>query len=279
MKRWTKRLGLGAGILLIFVAGLGFLMLWASLPQTTGDLVLPGLERPVRVMRDSHGIPSIQAANRHDLYMALGFVHAQDRLFQMDMQRRLGAGRLSEAVGNTALATDKFMRTLGLYRHAAASVNAASPEFRAVLEAYSAGINAFLHSGGTLPIEFTVLGYRPDDWSPADSLVLGKVLELQHSGNYRRELLYARMAQVLPADEIGKLFPDYPNDAPVTLKELASLTEAPGMDTWLDPCWPRLRRTIARRSVRPTTGSSTARTASPASRCSPTIRTSISARH
>jgi penicillin G amidase len=234
MKRWTKRLGLGTGILLIFVAGLGFLMLRASLPQTTGNLVLPGLERPVRVMRDSHGIPSIQAANRHDLYMALGFVHAQDRLFQMDMQRRLGAGRLSEAVGSTALATDKFMRTLGLYRHAAASVNAASPEFRAVLDAYSAGINAFLHGGGTLPIEFTVLGYHPDDWSPADSLVLGKVLELQHTGNYRRELLYARMAQVLPADEIGKLFPDYPNDAPVTLKELASLMKAPGIDTWLD---------------------------------------------
>ena len=231
MKRWTKRLGLGAGILLLSAAGSVFLMLWASLPQTTGNLVLPGLERPVRVMRDSHGIPSIQAANRHDLYMALGFVHAQDRLFQMDMQRRLGAGRLSEAVGNTALATDKFMRTLGLYRHAAASVNAASSEFRVVLEAYSAGINAFLHSGRTLPIEFTVLRYRPEDWSPADSLVLGKVLELQHTGNYRRELLYARMAQILPADAIGKLFPDYPNDAPVTLKELASLTDAPWLNS------------------------------------------------
>src|SRR5262245_6865548 len=166
--------------------------------------------------------PSILAGSRHDLYMALGFVHAQDRLFQMDIQRRLGAGRLSEVTGNTALPSDRFMRTLGLYRHAAASVNAASPEFRAVLDAYAAGINAFLHSGKTLPIEFTALGYRPYDWSPADSLVLGKILELQHSGNYRRELLYARMAQVLPANEIGKLFPDYPGDAPVTLKELAS---------------------------------------------------------
>jgi penicillin G amidase len=231
MKRWTKRLGLGAGILLVSAAGLSFLMLWASLPQTTGNLALPGLERPVRVMRDAHGIPSIQAANRHDLYMALGFVHAQDRLFQMDMQRRLGAGRLSETVGNAALTTDKFMRTVGLYRHAAASVNAASPEFRAVLEAYAAGINAFLHSGKTLPVEFTVLGYRPDDWSPVDSVVLGKILELQHSGNYRRELLYARMVQILPASEVGKLFPDYPKDAPVTLKELAALTDAPWLDS------------------------------------------------
>jgi penicillin amidase len=230
MKRWTKRLGLGAGILVIFVVGVAYLLLRASLPQTSGNLSLPGLERPVRVMRDAHGIPTIQASSRHDLYMALGFVHAQDRLFQMDLQRRAGAGRLAEVVGNPALATDRFMRTLGLYRHAAASVNAASPEFRAVLEAYSTGVNAFLHSGKTLPIEFTVLNYRPDDWSPADSLVLGKLLALQHSGNYRRELLYARLAHMLQADEIGKLFPDYPHDAPVTLTHLADLTDAPSLD-------------------------------------------------
>jgi penicillin G amidase len=233
MKRWAKWLGSGAAILLISAAGMVFLMLRASLPQTTGTLALPGLAHSVRVMRDAHGIPSIQAANRHDLYMALGFVHAQDRLFQMDMQRRLGAGRLSEAVGDTALATDKFMRTLGLYRHAAASAQGASPEFRTVLDAYSAGINAFLHSGVTLPVEFTVLGYRPDDWSPADSLVLGKVLELQHSGNYRRELQYARLAQILPASKISRLFPDYPSDAPVTLEKLASLTDAPWLTTLL----------------------------------------------
>src|SRR5260370_42175093 len=96
---------------------------------------------------------------------------AQDRLFQMDLQRRLGAGRLSEAVGAAAVGTDRLMRTLGIYRHAAASLDAASPEFRTVLDAYSAGINAFLHSGQTLPVEFTVLGYRPEDWTPADSLV------------------------------------------------------------------------------------------------------------
>ena len=195
MRRWTKRLGFGAGLLLIFAAGIGFLigflMLRASLPQTTGSLALPGLERPVRVIRDAHGIPSILAGSRHDLYMALGFVHAQDRLFQMDLQRRLGAGRLSEVFGETAIGSDRFMRTLGLYRHAAASVNAASAEFRAVLDDYTAGINAFLHNGTTLPIEFTVLGYRPDDRAPADSLVIGKTLELRQSGNYRQELQYA----------------------------------------------------------------------------------------
>jgi penicillin amidase len=230
MRRWAKRLGYGAAILLICAAGSGFLVLRASMPQTTGNLVLPGLEKPVRVMRDAHGIPSISAASRHDLYMALGFVHAQDRLFQMDMQRRLGAGRLSEVVGDAALGSDRFMRTLGVYRRASASVTAMSAEFRTVLEAYSAGINAFLHSGKTLPIEFTVLGYRPDDWAPADSLVIGKLLELQHSGNYRQELQRARLAHVLPASEMDSLFPDYPKDAPVTLRELAALTDGPLLD-------------------------------------------------
>jgi len=204
------------------------------MPQTTGNLVLPGLEKPVRVMRDAHGIPSIAAASRHDLYMALGFVHAQDRLFQMDMQRRLGAGRLSEVVGDAALGSDRFMRTLGVYRRASISVNAVSAEFRTVLDAYSAGINAFLHSGKTLPIEFTVLGYRPDDWAPADSLVIGKLLELQHSGNYRQELQRARLAHLLPAGEMDSLFPDYPKDAPVTLRELAALTDGPLLDRVLD---------------------------------------------
>src|SRR3977135_1514281 len=231
MSRWAKRFGVGAGLLLVCAAAIGLLELRASLPQTTGKLALPGLERPVRGAREPRGIPAIVATSRHDLYMALGFVHAQDRLFQMDMQRRLGAGRLSEAVGAAAVGTDRLMRTLGIYRHAAASVDVASPEFKSVLEAYSAGINAFLHSGKALPVEFTILGYRPDNWTPADSLVIGKLLALQLSGNYRQELLRARLADILPAAEIGDLFPEYPKDAPVTLKNLASLTHTLPLDT------------------------------------------------
>jgi len=99
MARWAKRLGFGTGVVLICAAAICYLLLRASLPQTDGTVALPGLEKPVRVIRDAHGVPAITAASRHDLYMALGFVHAKDRLFQMDLQRRLGAGRLSEAVG------------------------------------------------------------------------------------------------------------------------------------------------------------------------------------
>lgn len=224
MTRWLKRLGLMAAALLLCAVIAGWLFLRASLPQTAGVVKIPGLTEDVSVVRDSRGVPTIKAANHHDLYLAMGFVHAQDRLFQMDLQRRVGAGRLSEIFGAAALPTDKLMRTLGLYRHAAASRGAASPEFQEVLDAYAAGINAFLHSGSALPLEFAVLGYRPDDWQPADSLVIGKLLALQLSGNYRLELQRARLAQVLTPPEIDSLFPDYPKDAPVTLHSLAEAT-------------------------------------------------------
>jgi penicillin G amidase len=234
MVRWTKRLGLGAGVLLICGGLICWLVLWSSLPQTQGNLQLSGLEKSVSVVRDAHGIPTISASSQHDLYMALGFVHAQDRLFQMEMQRRIGAGRLSEVLGESALPTDRLLRTLGIYRHAAASVSAASPEFRAVLDAYSAGINAFLHSGKTLPIEFTVLGYRPDDWSSADSLVIGKLLALQLGANYRQELTRTRLAQILTASEISDLYPGYPKDAPVTLSGLTSSLRGLPLDALLN---------------------------------------------
>lgn len=227
------RIGLYLAALVVVCAIAGFVFLRASLPQIAGTLALPGLEQPVRVVRDAYGIPSITAENRHDLAMALGFVHAQDRLFQMDLQRRAGAGRLSEIFGPSALGTDRTMRTLGLYRFAEAGVGFASPEFRGVLEAYAAGVNAFVHSGAALPIEFTLLGYRPQDWRAADSLVIGKLLALQLTGNYGTELLRARMAQMLTPAEIDELFPGYPEDGPVTLGHLAALTRDLPLDAML----------------------------------------------
>jgi penicillin amidase len=142
----------------------------------------------------------------------------------MDLQRRATEGRLSEILGAATLPTDRFMRTLGLYRHAAGGVRFLSPAFKDVLDAYAQGVNDFLDSGKSLPIEFTVLNYRPDAWAPADSLVLGKLFDLQLAGNYRGELLRAKLAQTLSADQIHELFPDYPKDAPVALARLAELT-------------------------------------------------------
>ncbi|HEV2676894.1 MAG TPA: penicillin acylase family protein [Aliidongia sp.] len=231
--RWVKRTSLVLVLLILVAIGGGWAFLAASLPQTKGTLDLPGLEHPVSVVRDAQGVPTIKALSSHDLYLALGFVHAQDRLWQMDLQRRVAQGRLSEIFGADALGTDRYMRTLGLYRHAAGGVPFVSPEFKAVLDAYGQGINDFLASGKSLPIEFTLLNYRPDPWAPADSLVVGKLFDLQLAGNYRQELLHAKLAQTLSADQIADLFPDYPKDGPVALGKLAALTRDLPLDRML----------------------------------------------
>jgi penicillin G amidase len=208
-------------LLLVLVAGVGAGALWlhSSLPVSDGTLALPGLEQSVRVSRDAHGIPTIRAASEHDADFALGFLHAQDRLFAMDMMRRYGAGRLSEILGPRTLAIDRTMRTLGLYRAAAAQIAGLSPELRAVLEAYAAGVNAFLATRrGALPPEYYLLGARPEPWQPADSLVWGKIMDLELTGNFRGELMRARLLTRLTPADLAVLYPPYPKSAPVALE-------------------------------------------------------------
>jgi penicillin amidase len=178
----------------------------------------------VRIARDADGIPLITAASDPDAAFGLGFAHAQDRLFQMELQRRYGAGRLAEIFGPQALATDRQMRVLGLYRAAEAEISTLSPAVRRGLDAYAAGVNAFLAARrGALPPEFVLLGFRPDPWRPADSLVWGKLMDLELAGNYRGELLRARLARTVSADDLAVLYPEYPKEGPTTLAELATI--------------------------------------------------------
>ena len=197
--RWAIRIFAGL-ILLVVVSGFGFyLWLRTSLPQTEGDIALPGLDAQVSITRDERGVPTIAAQSSIDAYFALGFVHAQDRLFQMDAMRRLGAGRLSEVLGPDTLETDRLMRTLGLYRSAEAQVLAASPALKSVLNAYSAGVNAFIGAHeGAWPPEFHLLGYRPEAWRPADSLVWGRLMALDLSNNWQGETSNRQMKRALP---------------------------------------------------------------------------------
>ncbi|MBI3514104.1 MAG: penicillin acylase family protein [Proteobacteria bacterium] len=184
-------------------SAIGYAWLRTSLPQTRGRLALPGLHSEVAVYRDQDGVPHIFAANDDDAYVALGFVHAQDRLFQMDFQRRLGAGRLAEVVGASAVGIDRTMRTLGLYRAAEASLEGLGPEVRRALDAYARGVNAFLETrGGALPPEYYVLRSEPEPWRPADSLVWGRLMALTLSGNWRGEALRARLSMRLSAQQL-----------------------------------------------------------------------------
>lgn len=222
--RWIGR-GLLVLLVLLVVAAIGG-WIWqrGSLPQTDGEIALDGLMAPVTVTRDADGVPTIRAENEADAIFALGFVHAQDRLFQMDFMRRLGAGRLSEVAGESTLRLDIVMRTLGLYRVAEQNLSQLSPEARGALDGYAAGVNAFLASHeGPWPLEFYLLGYDPEPWQAADSLVWGRLMALQLSGNYRQELERAQLAAILTPEEIRQLYPDYPANAPVATEDLAAL--------------------------------------------------------
>jgi penicillin G amidase len=203
-------------LLALVILAAGFLWLRSSLPRNDGRLALAGLSAEVRIHRDARGVPTIRAASERDAALALGFVHAQDRLFQMDVMRRAGAGRLSEWFGAATLPTDRFMRILGLYRAAEQQYAQLSPELKGVLDAYGAGVNAFLTRRRTAwPLEYYLLNARPDAWRPADSLVWGKIMALQLAGNFRRELLRARLLKQVKPDDLNLLYPPYPGDAPI----------------------------------------------------------------
>jgi len=209
------------------LAGASAVWFYASLPKMEGRVTVPGLTAEVRIERDRHGVPAIKAVNDRDAALALGYAHAQDRLFQMELMRRTGAGRLAEILGEPALATDKFMRGLGLYRLAERQWSQLSPELQSVLTAYAAGVNAFIaQDGRVMPPEFHLLRFTPESWKPADSLVWGKLMALQLSGNFRGALLRARLAKRLSPEELGQLFPSYPTEAPRTIAELLPADES-----------------------------------------------------
>ncbi|HEX9185219.1 MAG TPA: penicillin acylase family protein, partial [Burkholderiales bacterium] len=200
-----------------------YLYLRQSLPQTSGRIELAGLGSEVEVLRDRHGVPHIYAASLEDAHFALGFVHAQDRLWQMEMNRRIGAGRLAEILGAGALEADRFMRTLGLRRVAQANLERYDAETRRLLDAYAAGVNAFLAGRPVLPPEFWLLNVTPEPWSALDSVAWTKVMAWDISGNWRSELLRMRLSRTLALERIQELLPPYPGDSPPRIADLKAL--------------------------------------------------------
>lgn len=228
--RWTGRIAVGLVVLVAVIALSLAFWLRLSVPDYSGTAQIAGLRAPVQVWRDQHAVPHIFAANDLDAYRALGYVHAQDRFWQMDMNRRIGAGRLSEVLGTVTLDFDKFMRTLGIYRQAQASYEVLAPEVQQALDAYAQGVNAWREQAGR-PIgpEFLILRYTPDPWTPADSIVWGKLLSLQLSSNFSEELLRGRLATRLTGSQMEDLFPPGLGGPPVTLAGLFDLPMDLGM--------------------------------------------------
>ncbi|WP_370250649.1 penicillin acylase family protein [Nocardioides sp.] len=211
-------------LVLCLVAGLvvGTVVVRRSFPQTTGTLVVPGLAGPVEVRRDASGVPRLEADSADDLFLAQGFVAAQDRFFEMDVRRHVASGRLAELVGEQALAGDLVARTLGWRRVAAAELPLLDPATRDALESYAAGVNAYLADRGPseLALEYTALGlggldYTPEPWTPIDSLAWLKAFGWELSGNLEQEVQRVLAQVAVGPTRAGELFP--PTTAPGTV--------------------------------------------------------------
>ncbi len=232
MRRILKWFGIAAGgLVLLALLGLagGYILLRNTVPSPSGAQAIAGLAQPVEVVRDREGVPHIFSKTIDDLYMALGFIHAQDRLWQMELQRRTGQARLSEIFGERTFTTDVFLRTLDLYGHSQRSVAALPPEAKSAAEAYARGVNAYINRGigwlePRLPPEFLFLRHSPEPWTVADSMVIAKLMALQLSTNLNFETLRLTLAaQGLTSAEIEDLMPLDPADAPPPMPEIAQL--------------------------------------------------------
>lgn len=207
-------------LLALFGAVLAYLWIigLASVPED-GEAALPGLNAEVVVLFDAKGVPTIRADTMRDAYRALGYLHARDRLWQMETTRRVGAGRMSEIVGGSMLSFDILMRELDFHSRAEAQAAALPAEERADLEAYAAGVNTYLERRDTpLPIEFQVAFHEPEPWTVADSLVWGGLMSLQLSGDAFREARRAALRALIGPERATEFSPAHEN-TPTTMNQ------------------------------------------------------------
>ncbi|GAA3372472.1 penicillin acylase family protein [Streptomyces sannanensis] len=228
-------------LVLALVAGVGYGAYWgtstvrASFPQTTGSITLEGLSGPVDVRRDAHGIPQVYADSDEDLFMAQGYVHAQDRFWEMDVRRHLTSGRLSEMFGEGQVKTDAFLRTLGWRRVAQKEYDEKlSPQTKKYLQAYAKGVNAYLQGrdGKDISVEYAALGlttdYTPEKWTPVDSVAWLKAMAWDLRGNMQDEIDRSLMTSRLSKKQIEELYPPYPYERNKTVVQQGAVDEGEG---------------------------------------------------
>lgn len=211
-----------AGLLGGGVAALTGALVKRPLPSYRERLQLPELDGEVQVLWDAWGVPHVYASSEDDLWLVQGYLHAQDRLWQMEFQRRIAAGRLSELFGERTLETDRLLRRLGFRRVAQAEVAQQDPTSTRMLVAYCAGVNAFLRANRRrLPLEFTLLRHQPEAWSPADTLAWGKLMAWSLSLNWDQEIARERLAAVIDPAVLAFLEHPYPASHPTTVGPVA----------------------------------------------------------
>ncbi len=239
MKKAGKFLGrtlIGFLIIILIAGGGGFYYFKShlpnkvapqSFPQIDGEIQLEGLDDEVNIYRDTMGIPHIYAATSHDLFFAQGYVHAQDRFWQMDAWRHIGSGELSEMFGEGQLETDSFLRTLGWRKTAEAEWEGLDSNTKAMLQAYADGVNAYLadHHDTAVSLEYAVLGllspdYVIEPWEPVHSLTWGKAMAWDLRGNLGEEIERAELLKVLTPEQVAVFYPEYPQDRPVIVNQI-----------------------------------------------------------
>ncbi len=248
MPKLMRALMVFTGLILILavgLAGFGLYTVRRSFPAVEGQVRAPGLNGTVEVVRDEMGVPHIYAQDTHDLFFAQGYVHAQDRFWQMDFWRHISGGRLSEMFGASTLESDRFLRTLGWARIAQEEWGQIDPFSREILRAYADGVNAYLadHQGAALSLEYAILkinnkSYVPEPWTPVHSLAWAKVMAWDLGGNMGEEMRRAELLSLLGPERAADLLPPYPYDlAPQILPDPAAGNAGPqdrrrqGMET------------------------------------------------
>ena len=226
--RWLLRLFTGLIVLGIVALTITYYFLQRSLPDYNESFTLPGISAPVEIVRNNANVPHIFGANDADVYYALGFVHAQDRLWQMTMLRRTAQGRLSELFGERTRKIDELLRRLDLYNLSLRSVAAQDAETTVALQAYAKGVNAWISqvnaaARGRGAPEFFMFSSEIDAWAPADSIAIIKLMALQLSSHLENEVLRAQMSLILPDERLRDILPDDPTKGVAALPDYASL--------------------------------------------------------
>ncbi|MFD7878376.1 penicillin acylase family protein [Streptomyces sp. NPDC059766] len=228
-------------LVLAIIGGVAYGAYWsistvrASFPQTTGSITLDGLSGPVDVKRDGNGIPQVYASSDEDLFMAQGYVQAQDRFYEMDVRRHLTSGRLSEMFGQSQVKNDEFLRTLGWDRVAKQEYDKTlSADTKKYLQAYAKGVNAYLKGkdGKDISLEYAALGftndYKPTEWTPVDSVAWLKAMAWDLRGNMQDEIDRSLMTSRLGPKQIADLYPEYPYDRNKTIVQEGKYDEQSG---------------------------------------------------
>jgi penicillin G amidase len=234
--RWVRRILIGLLLLAVAIVIFGFFLVRRSFPQVDGEIEVAGLDGQVEIVRDDDGVPHVYAGTEHDLFFAQGYVHAQDRFWQMDFWRHIGAGRLSEMFGDSQVETDLFLRSLDFTGLAGQELEMLDPGQRAILEAYADGVNAYVESRTQtqISLEYAILplqasGYEIEPWTPINTLTWAKVMSWDLSWNMLQEIDRAVLSAGLPVERVDQLYPAYPEAHPVIVPsdQAAALATTP----------------------------------------------------